>query len=88
MISAASRGQVRPVWDLLYYHYGRRLSLDVPYIKAIAESVRPEGGGDYGSTSGGFDQTGFGTCCMPDSHPRRAPDRPPSWPVRVTSWLP
>lgn len=29
---------------------------------AIAESVRPEGGGgDHGSTSGGFDQTGFGT---------------------------
>jgi hypothetical protein len=28
----------------------------------MAESVRPEGGGgDYGSTSGGYDQTGFGT---------------------------
>jgi hypothetical protein len=28
----------------------------------MAESARPEGGGgDYGSNSGGYDQTGFGT---------------------------
>ncbi|WP_369249973.1 alginate lyase family protein [Streptomyces sp. R41] len=62
VISSASRGQVRPVWDILYYHYARRRGLSVPYIQAMAESVRPEGGGgDYGSTSGGFDQLGFGT---------------------------
>ncbi|MGW0331058.1 alginate lyase family protein [Streptomyces sp. NPDC003011] len=61
-ISAASRGQVRPVWNILHYHYARRRGLSVPYITAMAESVRPEGGGgDYGSTSGGFDQLGFGT---------------------------
>ncbi|MGW0707087.1 alginate lyase family protein [Streptomyces sp. NPDC002643] len=61
-ISSASRGQVRPVWDILHYHYARRRGLSVPYITRMAESVRPEGGGgDYGSTSGGFDQTGFGT---------------------------
>ncbi|MFD8382501.1 alginate lyase family protein [Streptomyces sp. NPDC059679] len=61
-ISAASRGQLRPVWDILHYHYARRRSLSVPYITAMAEKVRPEGGGgDYGSTSGGFDQLGFGT---------------------------
>ncbi|MFJ7999369.1 alginate lyase family protein [Streptomyces sp. NPDC096310] len=62
VISDASRGQVRPVWDLLHYHYARRRGLSVPYITAMAESVRPEGGGgDYGSNSGGFDQLGFGT---------------------------
>ncbi|MFD9325869.1 alginate lyase family protein [Streptomyces sp. NPDC060065] len=62
VISSASRGQVRPVWDILYYHYARRRGLSVPYIQAMAESVRPEGGGgDYGTTSGGFDQLGFGT---------------------------
>src|SRR6266545_2780971 len=62
VISSASRGQVRPVWDILHYHYARRRGLSVPYITAMAESVRPEGGGgDYGSTSGGFDQLGFGT---------------------------
>lgn len=39
-----------------------RRGLSVPYITAMAESVRPEGGGgDYGTTSGGFDQLGFGT---------------------------
>ncbi|MEU9956366.1 alginate lyase family protein [Streptomyces sp. NPDC050982] len=62
VISASSRGQVRPVWDLLHYHYARRRGLSVPYITAMAESVRPEGGGgDYGAASGGFDQLGFGT---------------------------
>ncbi|UIX29197.1 alginate lyase family protein [Streptomyces sp. GQFP] len=61
-ISSASRGQVRPVWDILYYHYAKRRGLSVPYIQAMAESVRPEGGGgDYGSASGGYDQLGFGT---------------------------
>ncbi|MGW3417951.1 alginate lyase family protein [Streptomyces phaeochromogenes] len=62
VISANSRGQARPVWDLLHYHYARRRGLSVPYITAMAESVRPEGGGgDYGANSGGFDQLGFGT---------------------------
>ncbi|MDX3228014.1 alginate lyase family protein [Streptomyces sp. ME19-01-6] len=62
VISSASRGQSRPVWDILHYHYARRRGLSVPYITAMAEKGRPEGGGgDYGSTSGGFDQTGFGT---------------------------
>lgn len=62
VISSASRGEIRPVWDILYYHYARRRGLSVPYIQAMAESVRPEGGGgDYGTTSGGFDQLGFGT---------------------------
>ncbi|MGW0310960.1 alginate lyase family protein [Streptomyces flavidovirens] len=62
VISAHGRGQVRPVWDLLHYHYARRRRLSVPYITAIAEKVRPEGGGgDYGPNSGGYDQLGFGT---------------------------
>lgn len=62
VISAASRGQLRPVWEILHFHYTRRKYLSVPNISAMAATVRPEGGGgDYGSTSGGFDQTGFGT---------------------------
>ncbi|MPY48396.1 alginate lyase family protein [Streptomyces acidicola] len=62
VISSASRGQLRPVWDILHYHYARRRGLSVPYITRMAESVRPEGGGgDYGPNSGGFDQLGFGT---------------------------
>ncbi|GGT23076.1 alginate lyase family protein [Streptomyces griseoviridis] len=62
VISEAGRGGVRPVWDLLHYHYARRRRLDVPYITAMAEKTRPEGGGgDYGPNSGGYDQLGFGT---------------------------
>ncbi|MBC2906504.1 alginate lyase family protein [Streptomyces cupreus] len=61
-ISSASRGQVRPVWAMLHYHYNRRLYLDDKYIAQMCFSVAPEGGGgDYGSTSGGYDQLGFGT---------------------------
>ncbi|WP_328354248.1 alginate lyase family protein [Streptomyces sp. NBC_00445] len=62
VISDASRGQVRPVWAMLDSHYRRRRNLSVPYLQRIAQSVHPEGGGgDYGSTSGGYDQLGFGT---------------------------
>ncbi|MEU4605769.1 alginate lyase family protein [Kribbella sp. NPDC023972] len=62
VISSAGRGHIRPVWDILHFHYTRRKYLSVPYISQMAAQVRPEGGGgDYGSTSGGFDQTGFGT---------------------------
>jgi hypothetical protein len=62
VISSASRGQARPVWAMLHYHYNRRLFLDDKYISQMCSSVAPEGGGgDYGSTSGGYDQLGFGT---------------------------
>ncbi|USQ86191.1 alginate lyase family protein [Streptomyces phaeoluteigriseus] len=62
VISASGRGQLRPIWDVLHYHYARRRGLPVPYITAMAERVRPEGGGgDYGPNSGGYDQLGFGT---------------------------
>jgi hypothetical protein len=62
VVSSASRGQIRPVWDMLYYHYQGRLRRSVPNIQAIAAKGRPEGGGgDYGAASGGFDQLGFGT---------------------------
>ncbi len=62
VISDVARGQARPVWDQLHFHYARRRRLSVPYITAIAEKGRAEGGGgDYGPNSGGFDQLGFGT---------------------------
>jgi hypothetical protein len=61
-ISNIGRGQARPVWDVLHYHYARRRRLSVPHITAMAEKGRPEGGGgDYGPNSGGFDQLGYGT---------------------------
>ncbi|WP_039936271.1 alginate lyase family protein [Streptomyces himastatinicus] len=62
VISDAGRGQIRPVWASLRYHYARRRGLSVPFITAMAEKVGVEGGGgDYGPNSGGFDQLGFGT---------------------------
>jgi len=62
VISDAGRGQIRPVWEILRYHYARRRGLSVPAITAMAEKVGAEGGGgDYGPNSGGFDQLGFGT---------------------------
>jgi len=62
VISASSRGQIRPVWDMLYYHYYGRLKLNVPYINSFRAGGDPEGGGgNYGSDSGGYDQLGFGT---------------------------
>jgi hypothetical protein len=61
-VSSASRGQIRPVWETIYNHYAGRRGLTVPYTAMFAGAGRPEGGGgDYGSTSGGFDQLGFGT---------------------------
>ncbi|WP_155053681.1 alginate lyase family protein [Streptomyces blattellae] len=61
-ISATARGEVRPVWAMLHYHYNRRLYLDDRYISQMCFSIAPEGGGgDYGSASGGYDQLGFGT---------------------------
>ncbi|MFD4556555.1 alginate lyase family protein [Streptomyces sp. NPDC058469] len=63
VVSSASRGQIRPVWAMLHFHYNRRISLDDKYISAMYyDLVAPEGGGgDYGSDSGGYDQLGFGT---------------------------
>ncbi len=62
IISAKGRGELRPVWELVYNHYVKRKGLAAPYTKKMAEKVRTEGGGgDYGPNSGGFDQLGYGT---------------------------
>ncbi len=62
VISSAGRGTIRPGWDMLYNHYVNRMGWTAPYTQQYAAKVRPEGGGgDYGSTSGGFDSLGFTT---------------------------
>jgi len=61
-ISTNSRGNLRPVWELVYNHYVKLKGLAAPYTTKMAKKVRPEGGGgDYGPNSGGFDQLGYGT---------------------------
>lgn len=67
VISEQGRGNIRPIWELIYNHYVKLKGLDAPYSEQYATLVRDDaggaegGGGDYGSTSGGFDQLGFGT---------------------------
>jgi hypothetical protein len=61
VISEASRGATRPIWEMVYNHYVKRKGLAAPYSRLFAEKGRPEGGGgNYGSVSG-FDQPGYGT---------------------------
>src|SRR5699024_536870 len=56
-ISAAARGHVRPVWELLAGHYVGRRGLSAPWVSRMAETTRVEGGGgQYGPNSGGYDQ--------------------------------
>lgn len=62
VISSGSRGNVRPVWELVYNHYVNRRGLAAPNCARFAGKVRPEGGGgNYGPNSGGYDQLGYGT---------------------------
>ena len=62
VLSTNSRGNVRPCWALVYNHYVNRKGLAAPYSKMFALQIQPEGGGgNYGSTSGGYDQLGYGT---------------------------
>lgn len=61
-ISAGGRGNTRPIWELVYNHYVHRKGLSAPYTAKFAVKVRPEGGGgNYGPSSGGYDQLGYGT---------------------------
>ncbi len=62
VFSTNSQGNVRPCWALVYNHYVNRKGLAAPYSKIFALQIQPEGGGgNYGSTSGGYDQLGYGT---------------------------
>jgi hypothetical protein len=61
-VSPQARGDVRPIWELVYNHYVARCGLPAPSTARFAAKVRVEGGGgDYGPNSGGYDQLGFGT---------------------------
>lgn len=67
VISNNSRGNVRPIWDLLYNHYVKIEGIEATYTTQYANLVRNDGGGAdggggyYGTTSGGFDQLGYNT---------------------------
>lgn len=67
VISDASRGNIRPAWELIYNHYGVLKGLDASWSQQYRDLVVDNGGGaeggggDYGTGSGGYDQLGFGT---------------------------
>ncbi len=62
VISEHARGQGRPVWERVYHHYYSRRGMAMPNVGQMARQNSPEGGGgDYGTSSGGFDALGFGT---------------------------
>jgi hypothetical protein len=61
-ISEEERGDIRPIYAMIYNHYVKRKGLKAPYTLIGVNRAYPEGGGgDYGTGSGGFDQLGFGT---------------------------
>ncbi|MBQ8540215.1 MAG: RICIN domain-containing protein [Clostridia bacterium] len=59
VVSNAGRGEMRPVWAMIYNHYANRMGYDMPNVKKRIEIQGIEyGPGGHAST---FDQTGFGT---------------------------
>lgn len=61
-VSAVARAQERPVWAAVYNHYVKRMGLKAPNVTEMVAKIGIEGGGgDYGNSSGGYDQLGFGT---------------------------
>lgn len=66
-ISNASRGDIRPTWELLYNHYGVLKGQNVTWTKQYRDLLVEKGGGaeggcgDFGPNSGGYDQLGWGT---------------------------
>ena len=67
VVSSSGRGNDRPVWGIISGHYKGRLgqTSTIASIEAYYAQLGTEGGGgDYGSTSGGYDQLGFGGLCF------------------------
>jgi hypothetical protein len=67
IISATARGNIRPIWEQYYNEYVVKRGATGTYTEQYAALVRVNGsgaeggGGDYETTSGGYDQLGFGT---------------------------
>lgn len=62
VISQSGRGEIRPIWSMLYNHYAGRMGLSAPNIAMRLDSV---GYKEYGAVSGGhattYDQPGWGS---------------------------
>jgi alpha-glucosidase len=42
-ISERARGQLRPIYEIVYNHYVHRKGLKMPYTEQVLEKIRPEG---------------------------------------------
>jgi hypothetical protein len=75
VFATGTQGMWRPCWALIFNHYVNRKGLAAPYSEKFMLQMQPEGGvGNYGWTSGGFDQLGFGTLAFTrDPIPAGAP---------------
>lgn len=66
-ISASGRGILRPIAELIYAHYNDVKGLNASWTGEYRDLVVTSGGGaeggggHYGTSSGGYDQLGFGT---------------------------
>lgn len=61
VISATQRGEMRPIYEMVYNHYANRLGVSVPNTAARAALHRPEGGPDAAVHPTTFDQPGYGS---------------------------
>ncbi len=61
VLGSGGRGEVRPIWDMIYNHYANIAGEadQIPFISAMAQYVRAEGGSGGHATT--FDQPGYGT---------------------------
>ncbi|WP_207531762.1 RICIN domain-containing protein [Desertivirga arenae] len=59
VVSEAGRGEIRPIYEMVYGHYAGRMGLTVTNVAERAAIHRPEGGpGGHATT---FDQPGYGS---------------------------
>ena len=55
IISSSKRGELRPIYELVWNHYENRRGIPAPFTKQAAMKIRPEG------AARGADHPGFGT---------------------------
>jgi len=55
VISADRRGELRPIYEMVWNHYENRRGIPAPFTKLAAEKIRPE------AAAQGADHPGFGT---------------------------
>ena len=67
-VSSDSRGEIQPIWGLIYNHYANIEGIAAPYSKQyMAHTGSEGGGGNYGADNDGFYQLGYTTltCTLP-----------------------